>query len=255
MSGHNKWSSIKHKKGAADAKRGKLFSRVTKEIMLSAREGGGDINLNARLRQAVTSARAVNMPNDNIERAIKKATGELGGAVLEEIQYEGYAPGGVAVIVHVITDNRNRTAADVRTIFNRANASMAGSGSVSWMFHRKSRFVVEGENANEEKLLEILLDAGANVEDVQVSDTTAEIIAAPDAFGEVVVSALEKSGIAISESSVVMVPENTVPVATREEARKVLRFIETLEDYDDVQVVYSNLEVPDAVMEQLAAEE
>jgi transcriptional/translational regulatory protein YebC/TACO1 len=127
-------------------------------------------------------------------------------------------------------------------------------GSVSWMFHRKSRFVVEGENANEEKLLEILLDAGANVEDVQVSDTTAEIIAAPDAFGEVV-SALEKSGIAISESSVVMVPENTVPVATREEARKVLRFIETLEDYDDVQVVYSNLEVPDAVMEQLAAEE
>ena len=254
MSGHSKWSSIKHKKGAADAKRGKLFSRVTKEIMLSAREGGGDVNLNARLRQAVNSARAVNMPNDNIERAIKKATGELGGAVLEEIQYEGYAPGGVAVIVHVITDNRNRTAADVRTIFNRANASMAGSGSVAWMFHRKSRFVVEGENANEEKLLEILLDAGADVEDVQVSDTTAEIIAAPDAFGDVV-SALEKSGIAISESSVVMMPENTVPLTTREEARKVLKFIEILEDYDDVQVVYSNLEVPDAVMEQLAAEE
>jgi len=254
MSGHSKWSSIKHKKGAADAKRGKLFSRVTKEIMLSAREGGGDVNLNARLRQAVTSARAVNMPNDNIERAIKKATGELGGAVLEEIQYEGYAPAGVAVIVHVITDNRNRTAADVRTIFNRANASMAGSGSVAWMFHRKSRFVVEGESANEEKLLEILLDAGADVEDVQVSDGTAEIIAAPDAFGDVV-NALEKSGIAISESSVAMVPENTVPLATREDARKVLRFIEALEDYDDVQVVYSNLEIPDAVMEQLAAEE
>lgn len=254
MSGHNKWSSIKHKKGAADAKRGKLFSRVTKEIMLSAREGGGDVNLNARLRQAVTSARAVNMPNDNIERAIKKATGELGGATLEEIQYEGYAPGGVAVIVHVITDNRNRTAADVRTIFNRANASMAGSGSVAWMFRRKSRFVVEGENANEEKLLEVLLDAGADVEEVQVSDGTAEIIAAPEAFGDVV-SALEKSGIAVTESSVAMVPENTVPVATREEAKKVLRFIETLEDYDDVQVVYSNLEVPDAVMEQLAAEE
>jgi YebC/PmpR family DNA-binding regulatory protein len=254
MSGHNKWSSIKHKKGAADAKRGKLFSRVTKEIMLSAREGGGDINLNARLRQAVNSARAVNMPNDNIERAIKKATGELGGAVMEEIQYEGFAPGGVAVIVHVITDNRNRTAADVRTIFNRANASMASNGAVARMFHRKSRFVIEGENANEEKLLEILLDAGADVEDVQVSETTAEIIAAPDAFGAVV-SALEKSGIAISESSVVMVPENSVPVATPEEARKVLRFIETLEDYDDVQVVYSNLEVPDAVMEQLAADE
>jgi YebC/PmpR family DNA-binding regulatory protein len=254
MSGHNKWSSIKHKKGAADAKRGKLFSRVTKEIMLSAREGGGDINLNARLRQAVTSARAVNMPNDNIERAIKKATGELGGAALEEIQYEGYAPGGVAVIVHVITDNRNRTAADVRTIFNRANASMAGSGSVSWMFHRKSRFVIEGENANEEKLLEILLDAGADVEEIQVSETTAEILAAADAFGDVV-AALEKSGIAISESSVAMIPENTVPLATREDAKKVLRFIETLEDYDDVQVVYSNLEIPDAVMEQLAAEE
>jgi YebC/PmpR family DNA-binding regulatory protein len=253
MSGHSKWSSIKHKKGAADAKRGKLFSRVTKEIMLAAREGGGDVDLNARLRQAVNSARAINMPNDNIDRAIKKATGELGGTAPEEIQYEGYAPGGVAIIVHVMTDNRNRTAADVRSIFTRANASMAGSGSVAWMFHRKSRFVVEGENANEEKLLEILLDAGADVEDVQVADNTAEIIAAPDAFGDVV-SALEKSGIAVSESSVVMMPENTVPVASREDARKVLKFIEALEDYDDVQVVYSNLEIPDAVMEQLAAE-
>jgi YebC/PmpR family DNA-binding regulatory protein len=254
MSGHNKWASIKHKKGAADAKRGKLFSRLTKEIMLAAREGGGDADLNARLRSAINSARAANMPNDNIERAVKKATGELAGAILEEIQYEGYAPGGVAVIVHCLSDNRNRTAADVRTIFNRANASMAGNGSVAWMFHRKSRFVVEGEHANEEKLLEVLLDAGADVEDVLVSDTTAEILAKRDAFSDVV-AALEKSQIPIAESSVIMVPESTVPLATKEDARKVLRFIEALEEYEDVQVVYSNLEISDAVMEQLASEE
>lgn len=254
MSGHNKWSSIKHKKGAADAKRGKLFSRVTKEIMMAAREGGGDPELNARLRQAVNSARAVNMPNDNIIRAIKKATGEIAGPAMEEMQYEGYAPGGVAVIVHCLSDNRNRTAAEVRSIFNRGNASMAGNGSVAWMFHRKSRFVVEGENADEEKLMELLLDAGADVEDIQVSNGTAEIIGAPDAFGAVV-GALEKAGVPIAESSVAMVPETTVPVTTKEEARKVLRFIEALEDYDDVQVVYSNLDLPDALMEQLAAEE
>lgn len=253
MSGHNKWSSIKHKKGAADAKRGKLFSRVTKEIMMAAREGGGDTELNARLRQAVLSARAVNMPNDNITRAIKKATGEIAGPALEEMQYEGYAAGGVAVIVHCLSDNRNRAAAEVRSIFNRANASMAGSGAVAWMFHRKSRFMVEGEHANEEKLLEVLLDAGADVEDVQVSGDSAEITGSPDAFGAVV-GALEKAGIPISESSIVLVPENTVLVS-KEDARKVLRFIEALEDYEDVQVVYSNVELPDALMEQLAAEE
>jgi YebC/PmpR family DNA-binding regulatory protein len=251
MSGHNKWSSIKHKKGAADAKRGKMFSRLTKEIMLAAREGGGDPNLNARLRQAVTSARSANMPNDNVERAIKKATGALAGAALEEIQYEGYAPGGVAVIVQCLSDNRNRTAAEVRTIFNRHNASLGGS--VAWMFHRRCRFVVEGEQANEEKLLEVLLDAGADVEDVQVADGSAEIIAKRDAFSDVV-AALEKASIAISESGVILAPETTVPLATREEARKVLRFIEALEDNEDVQVVFSNLEIPDAVMEQLASE-
>jgi YebC/PmpR family DNA-binding regulatory protein len=251
MSGHNKWSSIKHKKGAADAKRGKMFSRLTKEIMLAAREGGGDPVLNARLRQAVISARAANMPNDNVERAIKKATGALAGTVLEEIQYEGYAPGGVAVIVHCLTDNRNRAAAEVRTIFNRHNASLGGS--VAWMFRRRSRFLVEGEHANEERLLEVLLDAGADVEDVAVADGSAEILAKPDAFGDVV-AALEQAGIPVSESSVVLAPETTVPLGSKEEVRKVLRFIEALEDYEDVQVVYSNLEVPDAIMEQLAAD-
>ncbi len=251
MSGHNKWSSIKHKKGAADARRGKLFSRLTKEIMLAAREGGGDPDLNPRLRQAVNSARAANMPNDNIERAIKKATGALAGAALEEIQYEGYAPGGVAVIVHCLTDNRNRTAAEVRGIFTRHNASLGGS--VAWMFHRRCRFVVEGEHASEDRLLEVLLDAGADVEDVVVSDGTAEILAKPEAFSDVA-TALEKAGIPVSESSVVLAPVNTVPLNTREEARKVLRFIEALEEYDDVQVVYSNLEIPDAVMAELVAE-
>lgn len=250
MSGHNKWSSIKHKKGAADAKRGKIFSRVTKEIMMAAREGGGDPELNARLRQAVIAARAANMPNDNIIRAIKKATGEIAGPAMEEIQYEGYAAGGVAVIVHCLTDNRNRTAADVRSLFTRANASMAANGAVSWMFHRKSRFVVEGEHADEEKLMELLLDAGVDVEDISVDDGTAEIIGAPDAFGAIA-AALEKAGIPISESSVIMAPENTTAVSTKEDAKKVLRFIEALEDYDDVQVVYSNLEIPDELAAQL----
>jgi YebC/PmpR family DNA-binding regulatory protein len=191
------------------------------------------------------------MPNDNVERAIKKATGALAGAAMEEIQYEGYAPGGVAVIVHVLTDNRNRTAAEVRTIFNRHNANLGGS--VAWMFHRKCRFVVEGENANEEKLLEVLLDAGADVDDVLVTDGSAEIVGKPNAFGDVV-GALERAGIAVSESGVVLSPETTVPLATREEARKVLRFIEALEEYEDVQAVFSNLEIPDAVLEQLASE-
>ena len=173
MSGHSKWSTIKRKKGALDAKRGKIFSRLGREITMAAREGGGDADMNPRLRQAVASAKSANMPNDNVDRAIKKGTGELAGEALEELVYEGYAAGGVAVIVTCLSDNRNRTAADVRNIFTKAGANLAGSGAVSWMFHRKSRFVVQGEQADEETLLDVLLEAGTDVEDLQVTGDTA----------------------------------------------------------------------------------
>jgi YebC/PmpR family DNA-binding regulatory protein len=254
MSGHNKWSTIKHKKGAADAKRGKLFSRLAKEITLAAREGGGDPLMNPRLRSAVATAKAANMPNDNIDRAIKKGTGELEGGALEELNYEGYAPGGVAVIVQALSDNRNRTAAEVRNVFNKYNCNMAGAGAVSWMFNRKAQFVIEGEAANEEALFELLLGNDIDVEEISVDDGTAEIIAPPEAFGAIM-AALEAEGIAVSESSVTMVPENTTEVSEVGTARSVLRFIEALEDDDDVQSVVSNLEMTDEVMEQLAGEE
>ena len=253
MSGHNKWSSIKHKKGAADAKRGRIFSRLAKEITMAARDGGGDAAMNPRLRQAVVSAKAANMPNDNVDRAIKKGTGELAGQAPEELVYEGYVIAGVAIIVTCLSDNRNRTAADVRNMFTKAGASLAGSGAVAWMFHRKCRFVVEGAKADEEMLTDLLLEAGADVEDIQVSDDTAEIIGAPEAFADVA-GVLEAEGIDVSESGIVLVPENTVELTSVSDARRVLRFVETLEDYDDVQEVYVNFEVADDLMEELAAE-
>ena len=163
MSGHNKWSSIKHKKGAADAKRGKIFSRISKEIIIAAKEGGGDPDLNARLRSAVAAAKAANMPNDNIDRAIKKGVGGGEGTQMDSLTYEGYAAGGVAVIINCLSDNRNRTAADIRSFFTRYNCNMAGSGAVSWKFHRKARFVIEGPDADEEKLFNLLLDGAVDV--------------------------------------------------------------------------------------------
>ncbi|OGV68462.1 MAG: transcriptional regulator [Lentisphaerae bacterium RIFOXYB12_FULL_65_16] len=253
MSGHNKWSSIKHKKGAADAKRGKVFSRVAKEITLAAREGGGDPNSNARLRSAVSEGRANNMPLDNIERAIKKGTGELEGGPIEELSYEGYAAGGVAVIVHCVSDNRNRTAAEVRSIFTRHSCNMAASGAVARMFQRKARFLVKGAAANEEKLVELLLDKGADVEDVKVADGVAEIMAPAEAFAQVS-NALHEGGIPVAESALIMVPLTPTLVSDPSIARQVLRFIELLEDHDDVQQVYSNVDIPDALIEKLAAE-
>ena len=253
MSGHNKWSSIKHKKGAADAKRGKIFSRLGKEITLAAREGGGDADLNPRLRSAIAAAKAANMPNDNVDRAIKKGTGQLEGEVLETLSYEGYAPGGVAVIATCLSDNRNRTAAEVRNLFTKYNSSLASSGAVAWMFHRKARFVIEGEQAEEDALLEILFESGADVEDITVEDGSAEIIAPAEAFGDVL-GALEAAEVSVSESSLALIPETTVEISDSSVARQVLRFIEQLEDNDDVQEVYSNVDIPDALIEELAAE-
>lgn len=253
MSGHNKWSSIKHKKGAADAKRGKVFSRLAKEITMAARDGGGDIEMNPRLRSAVAAAKAVNTPSDNIDRAIKKGTGELEGGVIEELSYEGYAAGGVAIIVNCLSDNRNRTAAEVRNIFTKNNSSLAGNGAVSWMFHRKARFVIVGEAADEERLMEVLLEAEADVDSIEVTDDTAEILGPPEAFGDVL-AVLEAEEIPVSESSLTMVPENSVEVTEAAIARQVLRMIEALEENDDVQEVHTNFEMSESLMEELAAE-
>jgi len=253
MSGHNKWSTIKHKKGAADAKRGKIFSRLGKEITVAARNGGGDPDMNPRLRSAVSAARAANMPNDNIGRAIKKGTGELAGQALEEIVYEGYGAGGVAIIVNCLTDNRNRTASDIRVAFSKNNGNLGGSGSVNWMFHRKARFVVEGEMADEDKLLELLLESEVDVDEVEVTDNVAEIIAPPDAFNDIL-SSLETANISVSESGVTLIPENTMEVTEVSIARQVLRLIDALEELDDAQMVSSNLDISEDILKQLEQE-
>jgi YebC/PmpR family DNA-binding regulatory protein len=252
MSGHNKWSTIKHKKGAADAKKGKVFSKIAKEITIAAREGGGNVEMNPRLRAALLSGKAVNMPSDNVKRAIQKGTGELAGqAAMEEIVYEGYAPGGVAIIVNVLTDNRNRAASDIRLFFAKGNGSLAASGSVLWMFKRKAKFTVMGEKANQDKIMELLLEAGADVEDVSGMDGVGvEIIAPPAAFGEVF-KALEGAGIPASESTIIMIPENTVEVKELQTAKQIMRIVDALEDYDDVQQVISNYEIADEIAEQL----
>lgn len=254
MSGHNKWSSIKHKKGAADAKRGAIFSRVSKEIIQAAREGGGDPALNARLRTAVAAAKAANMPNDNIDRAIKKGTGALGGAAIEEFTYEGIAAGGISVIVNCMSDNKNRCAADIRSFFTRHNCKMASSGAVSYKFKRKSRFVIEGEWADEDKLMELFLENDADVDDIQVDDGSAEIIAPPDAFAKIV-AIFEAKGITPTESSIAMVPDTMTEVTELNVAKSVQKFIDVLEEYDDCQAVYTDMELSDEVAEQLAAED
>lgn len=248
MSGHNKWSSIKHKKAAADAKRGKIFSRLGKEITLAAREGGGDPDMNPRLRTAIDTAKNANMPNDNIDRAVKKGTGELGGAALEEMSYEGYAPGGVAVYVSCLSDNRNRTAANVRSYFTKHNGNLAESGAVSWMFHRKARFLLE--NADEESVLELLLEAGVETADTAAVDGDVEIVAAPDEFN-VIADAVREADVKVSESGVEYIPDNTVEVSDADAAKKIVRMIEEIEDDDDVQQVYTNLDIPDDVAEQM----
>lgn len=254
MSGHSKWSTIKHKKGRADAKRGKIFSSLSKEIIMAAKSGGKDVDANSRLRSAINAAKAVNMPNDNIDRAIKKGAGELGDAILEELSYEAYAPGGVAIMVDCLTDNRNRTAAEIRLVITRANGNLASNGSVAWMFHRKSQFVIEGEYADEENIMELCFNAGADVEDIIVDNDIATIIAPPEAFDEIV-AALESKGIVAVQSSISKVPENEVQVTEIDTAKKIVRLLDALEENDDVQDVVSNANIDDAVLEKLAAED
>ena len=249
MSGHSKWSTIKRKKGAADAKRGKIFTKLIKEIMVAARMGGGDIDGNPRLRSAVNAAKSENMPKDNIERAIKKGTGDIDGVVYDEILYEGYGPGGVAVLVETMTDNKNRTVADVRHFFSKNNGNLGESGCVAWMFDQRGVISVDAEGVDEEQLMELALEAGA--EDVVDEEDSFQIYTAPEDFNTVV-EQLEKSGIKMSEANISMVPKNTIEVTEEKTASNLLRLLESLEDHDDVQKVHANFDIPEELMEKLS---
>ena len=248
MSGHSKWANIKHKKEAADKQKGKMFSRVGKEIMVAAKNGGADPNTNPALRAALTAAKAVNMPNANIDRAIKKGIGELGDVVFEEIIYEGYAAGGVAVMVDCLTDNRNRSISEVRMAFERNNGNMAGSGAVARMFKRQAHFIITGEWADEEKLMDVVLDAGAN--DLIVEDGEAEIWADTENF-EALVKVFEANNIPTDTAELTRRPEMTVNLTDPKVASQVLRMLEKLEDIDDVQNVTANYIIDDSIADQI----
>ncbi|MFN2239166.1 MAG: YebC/PmpR family DNA-binding transcriptional regulator [Thermoanaerobaculia bacterium] len=245
MSGHSKWSTIKHKKGAADAKRGKIFTRLIKEITISARLGGGDQEGNPRLRAAIAEAKANNMPKDNIDRAIKRGTGELEGASYEDFTYEGYGPGGVALIVEALTDNTNRTTPEIRHMFEKAGGSFGTPGSVKFQFDRKGYFAVEKSAATEDRLMEVVLEAGAD--DLQTEDADIfEVYTPPESF-EQVREALEKAGIPTVEAKLSMIPMTWVKV-DEAQARANMKLLESLDDHDDVQDVWSNFDIPDDLM-------
>jgi YebC/PmpR family DNA-binding regulatory protein len=247
MSGHSKWHSIKHKKAAVDAKRGKAFSRVIKEITVAARLGGGDPTANSRLRTAIQNAKSINMPQDNITRAIKKGTGELPGVNYEEVTYEGYGPGGVAIMLEVLTDNKNRTVADIRHIFSKHNGNLGETGCVAWMFNKKGLIILPSEGVNEDRLMEIALEAGA--EDINQEGDTYEVTTDPDSM-ETVKEAIEKAGMSISEASVTMIPQSTVKL-DKKHATQMLKMMDTLEDHDDVQNVYANFDIDEEIMNSL----
>lgn len=251
MSGHSKWATIKHKKSAADAKRGQIFSKLSKELMVVARKGGSNPELNAALRSLIQKAKSYNMPSENIERAIKKGAGELGTQVFEEVVYEGYAPGGVALVVMCLTDNRNRAAAEIRHVFSRHGSNLAAQGSVTRNFQRKGQIIVDASKVDEDKLLGIVLEAGA--EDVQQDNGHFEILTDPSAFNDVT-AALEKAGIEMLSAEISLIPTTPLPV-TREVARAAMKFIADLEECEDVQNVYTNMDISDEVLKELEQEE
>lgn len=239
MSGHSKWHSIKHKKAAQDAKRGKIFTKIIRELSIAARIGGGDPDANPRLRKAVADAKAVNMPADNIKRAIMKGTGQLEGVNYEEVAYEGYGPGGVAIFVEVLSDNKNRTVSELRHIFTKNSGHIGESGCVAWMFNRKGYIVVEQDKASEDKLLEIILDAGA--EDLREDGSNYEIFTPPEDF-EAVVNALTENDIELAASNLGYIPQNYVKLEGKQ-AQQLLKLMEELEDHDDVQNVWANFDI------------
>ena len=247
MSGHSKWSNIKHKKAAVDAKRGKVFTKLIRELTVAAKHGGGDTEANPRLRSAILAAKGQNMPNDTIDRAVKRGGGEAGADELHELSYEGYGPGGTAVLVNALTDNKNRTVSVVRKIFNKHGGNLGEAGCVAWMFEQKGRIAFNKSDVNEEKLMELALDAGAD--DVIDEDFEYAVITQPSVF-EKVRSALEQSGIKQESAEITMIPQNVVKVDGKE-AGQLLRLMESLEDSDDIQNVYSNFDIPDELMEAI----
>ncbi|MEA2683457.1 MAG: hypothetical protein QOK05_1785 [Chloroflexota bacterium] len=249
MSGHSKWSTIKHKKAATDAKKGALFTKATREVTMAAKEGGGDVNMNFRLRLAVQKAREVNMPAENIERAIKRGTGDGGGAQLEELRYEGYGPGGVAIMVDTLTDNRNRTASDIRSIFTRNGGSVAEQGAVGWQFKRKGVIIADPAGRDPEELALAVIELGAS--DVQVNEGKLEVETEPEDFEKVRVG-LEELKSKIESAELTMVPDTTIPVTDEHEAEKLLRLMEALEDSDDAQQVYANFDIDSEQLERLS---
>jgi len=248
MSGHSKWATIKHKKAATDAKRGQAFTRLIKEITVAARNGGGDVETNPRLRTAITACKAENMPADNIKRAIQRGTGELPGVTYEEITFEGYGPHGVALIVEVATDNRNRTVSEIRHCFSRNGGNLGETGCVSWMFSKRGSIAVPKQSASEEQLLNIVLEAGA--EDLRDDGEMWEIVCMPEAF-EAVLEAVKNAGIEVSASEITMLPQTYVKLEGKE-AQQMMRLVELLEEQEDVQHVYSNFDFDENELEQVS---
>ena len=248
MSGHSKWATIKHKKGALDAKRGKIFTRLIKEISIAAKNGGGDVDMNPRLRTAVAAAKAENMPADNIKRAIQRGTGELPGVSYEEFTLEGYGPGGVAILAEISTDNRNRTVSEMRHVFSKNGGNMAEAGAVAWMFHKKGDIIIAKSAAKEEDLMNIVLEAGA--EDLRDDGETWEILTEPSAF-EAVHEAVKKAGIMPESASVAMIPQNYIKLEGSQ-ANTMIRLMEALEDQDDVQNIHSNFDIDQKLLEEVA---
>lgn len=248
MAGHSKWSNIKHRKGAQDAKRAKLFTRLGKELTIAAKEAGGDPNFNPRLRLAIEKAKAANMPKDNLERAIKKGTGELEGADYIELRYEGYGPAGTAFIVEVVTDNKNRSASEVRTVFSRKNGNLGTDGAVSWMFQRKGEILLEKTGVDIDQLMMLALESGA--EDVREEEDEIVVLSDVTDFSKVV-EELKKAGYSLKEAEITMIPDNKVEITDLDTAKKVMALYEALDDLDDVNDVYSNFDISDDLIEQL----
>jgi len=251
MSGHSKWKTNKGKKAVADAKKGAAYTKIIKEITMLARSGGGNPDTNPSLRTAIAKAREANMPSDNVKLAIKRGTGELPGQIIETVMYEAYGPGGVAIMIEALTDNKNRTTAELRNIMSKKNGNMAGAGSVSWMFNKKGYFLIEKSQAKEEELMNIALDSGA--EDFKSDDENYEITTSMQDF-EKVKKAIQDKGIKWQDAELTMIPSSTVKV-TGSDAKNVLAMIENLEDHDDVQQVYANFDIPDEILEQAASED
>ncbi len=248
MSGHSKWANIKHRKASQDAKRGNLFQKLVKAVIIAAKEGGGDPSMNMRLKAAIDRAKAASVPNDNIIRGIKRGTGEIEGAQYEEIVYEAYGPGGVAILVEVLTDNRNRTASEMRALLTRNGGSLGEAGSVAWMFERKGMIEISGKDLDEETLMTAALEGGAD--DLEKTDEGYLVYCDPSSLPDVR-ETLEKAGYQVERAESEMVPKNTVAITSREKAQKMLRLMDIIEEHDDTQNVYGNFDIPDEIMESL----